>query len=266
MYPKPIIIAVCCTVAIVVGVYLFGHYTLEKNRPDDIPTTSQEKPTAPVVEQKQPPTAKKHSHRDVEDLKLADFPATLDEFEALSDAEIEVFGRIFRSLPQEKQDEISRRMWGSKGLTPPPNGHAYYKIDGITRLIKYDDPMFKVTWVNQYGNLHQLIDEEWEEYKVLIEMTEETLPPSCGFTKEMVPIAKEWKDKLWKKTWGPHPNLFATIISQEVPTEAVYERRNKVITDKYESLIPPIRSGTIDYTVVTRLVNQLKEELERRNK
>ena len=31
LYPKPIIIAVCCAVAIIFGFYLLGKYTLEKN-------------------------------------------------------------------------------------------------------------------------------------------------------------------------------------------------------------------------------------------
>ena len=56
--PKPIIIAVCCAVAIVVGVYLVGQYALVQNNPDDIPVTS-------TTGQKPGPTAKGHWHGDV---------------------------------------------------------------------------------------------------------------------------------------------------------------------------------------------------------
>ncbi len=65
MYPKPIIIAVCCAIAIVVGIYFVGQYTLAKDRPDDNPITSAKKTTIPAIEQKPNPTAKGHWHGDV---------------------------------------------------------------------------------------------------------------------------------------------------------------------------------------------------------
>ena len=264
MYPKPIIIAVCCTVAIVVGVYLLGKYTLEKNRPDDIPSVSNEKIPIPTIKDNLQLGTKEHSHGDVGDFKLEDFPSTLDEFEGLPDAKIEELGHIFRALPPKKQDEISRRIWASKGLDPPPAGHAYYKIDGRTRLVQFGDPMIEIQWSNNYGNLHQLSDTEWEEYKALVEIADGTIQSKWGFTQDMIPIAEEWRDKLWGKTWGPYPTISATTISLGVATEADFERQGKIIGKKYESLFPPERDRTIDYIVVTKLINKIKAELERR--
>ena len=264
MNPKPIIIATCCAIAIVVGVYLFGRYTLEKNRPDDIPITSNEKISIPAIEDNPELGAKEHSNGDVGDFKLEDFPATLDEFEALPDAKIEELGRIFRALPQKKQDEISRRIWESKGLDPPPVGHAYYEINGKIRLVKFGAPMIEIQWSHNYGNLHQLSDTEWEEYKALVEIADGTIQSEWGFTQDMIPIAEEWRDKLWKKTWGPYPTISATTISLGVATETDWDRQSKIIGEKYESLFLPERDRTIDYTVVTQLINKIKAELERR--
>ena len=55
MNPKPIIIATCCAVAIVVGIYFVGQYTLKQNGPDDtlVPSTTEQKPGS---------TAKGHWH------------------------------------------------------------------------------------------------------------------------------------------------------------------------------------------------------------
>ena len=51
LYPKPIIIAVCCAVAIIFGFYLLGKYTLEKNSLQDVPpvTTSEHGTNGPSM-------------------------------------------------------------------------------------------------------------------------------------------------------------------------------------------------------------------------
>ena len=60
LYPKTIIIAVCCAIALVAAIYFGGQYVLEEGRPDNTPTTSADKPIT-----KQPPMAQGHWHGDV---------------------------------------------------------------------------------------------------------------------------------------------------------------------------------------------------------
>ncbi len=65
LHPKTIIIATCCVVAIIVGIYFVGRYTIEQNTPDNNPVPSTEEINIPTIEQKSGPTAKEHSHGDV---------------------------------------------------------------------------------------------------------------------------------------------------------------------------------------------------------
>ena len=65
MNPKPIIIAACCAIAIVIGVYLVGSYYFDQGREDTLLAATPNKPTAHTGEPKPGPTAKGHWHGDV---------------------------------------------------------------------------------------------------------------------------------------------------------------------------------------------------------
>ena len=56
MNPRPVILALCCAIAIVVGVYLVGSYYFGQSRLDDTPADTNNKPG---------PTGKGHWHGDV---------------------------------------------------------------------------------------------------------------------------------------------------------------------------------------------------------
>ena len=188
------------------------------------------------------------------------------EREALQQASQEAFDAL-SPAQQDLVTQTSRAAyWKSIGLDPPPPGYTYGQNQDGYYLVKYGEPHFRVTWDNyQYGNDYLLSDTEWEEYKALRVIKEKKLgnrqheaPP------EIVALAKEWHDQLREKTWGPIPGLSSSTHWKGNVTQADFERDDQLAIEKFNSLIPPPRSGVIDYTVVDRLLIELKSELERR--
>ena len=177
----------------------------------------------------------------------------------------------FEALPPAEQEALKQTAraayWAERGLTPPPTGYTYTRDQDDYHLVKYGDPHFRITWDYGYHNDHQLSDTEWEEYKALNVIANLGLPgprqPQA--TPEIVALAKEWYEKLKEKTWGPVPYLNTSASwSNRIPTQADYDRVDRLVMEKFHSLTPPPRSGVIDYTVVDRLLMELKTELERR--
>lgn len=198
-----------------------------------------------------------------------------DAFDALSPAEQVTLKQAaqaaFDALSPAQQDAFIHTAeapyWRSKGLTPPPPGWKYVEDQDGYHLVKYGEPHIKITWDHyEYGNDHLLSDTEYEEYKALDVIANFGLPGSRQpqATPEVVALAKEWYDALREKTWGPVPSLGASTRWRGIPTQAEQDRVDKILRDTYNSLIPPSRSGVIDYDVVDRLLAELKAELERR--
>ncbi len=198
-----------------------------------------------------------------------------DKFDALSAAEQAALERAvqaaFDALSSAQQEALIHTVeapyWEERGLAPPPPGWKYIQDQDGYHLVKYGEPHIRINWDNyEYDNDHLLSDTEWEEYKAL-RVIKDGLPgprqPQA--TPEIVALAKEWHEKLREKTWGPVPGLNAsTRWRGKIPTQAEIERVDKITRDTYLSLIPPPRSGVIDYDVVDRLLIELKSELERR--
>ncbi len=183
------------------------------------------------------------------------FPLTRTEFEALPPAEQEAYKK-----------KALKAFWAARGLDPPPPGYTYKQNQDGYHLVKYGDPLFRVTWDNfSYDNNHQLSDTEWEEYKAL-DVIAMGLPGTrqAEATPEIVGLAKEWHAALREKTWGPTPGLSVSTSWKGRATQEDFKRIDQMTLEKYYSLLPPPRPGTIDYIVVDRLLIELKAELERR--
>lgn len=176
----------------------------------------------------------------------------------------------FEALPLEKQEALKHAAeaayWKERGLDPP--GYTYRQNQDRYHLVKHGEALFRVTWDNfGYHNDHQLSDTEWEEYKALEVIAVFGLPGprQSEATPEVVALAKEWYDKLKEKTWGPLPDVSVSAsggVWNNISTQEGYNRINKLAMEKLDSLIPPSRSGDIDYAVVDRLLIELKAELE----
>ena len=139
------------------------------------------------------------------------------------------------------------------------------------RLVKYNDPHIEVDWTQQnYGNFHQLSDEEFERYNALGGITHDyselikegyQVPT---YPADIVELAREWKAELYEKTWGPKLTILAgTVYNRDVTSEDD-EKLSQLLEDKYQELSPPSREFVVNYDVVDQLLIELKSELERR--
>ena len=86
LYKKPVIIATCCAIAFVVGVYFGGSYYLSQGRPDETSTPATEKPTTTAVEGKQHPTTEGHWHGDVWHSETDNTPSLVQEDSTAEDS------------------------------------------------------------------------------------------------------------------------------------------------------------------------------------
>ena len=163
---KPIIIAACCAIAIVVGIYFGGIYYLSQSRPD----ISTEKTTTAAGEQKQPPVAKGHWHGEVwhtDDTHTPPTQATKQEEQPNE----EKIGR-FSDLPSEVRAKAWVEFYRQRGVDgPPPEGYHYVWINGKAQrdengnpiLIKNEDPYFQPTTCIGF----RPTPEQYEQYKQL---------------------------------------------------------------------------------------------------
>lgn len=245
LYPKPIIIAVCCAVAIVIGVYLVGRYHFSESIPDIAPSRQAvaKTPTqvAPLPDKAQSPS-------------LAEVPT--EPAPALLEAE---------------HHPISEYPLGDDF---PPTGYYYVETYAGQRILwPINQPYAEAYYGDEYdyGRFHLLTEEEHVRYILLnnignnkesVEKGMRTLGFSqAAFTTypdDVIAKAKEWADPLYEKTYGPNLRIHAKASYNRESTEADDARLSYLITEKLRELEPrylhsPTISDTVDRQVLTEL-------------
>lgn len=129
MNPKPIIIATCCAISIVVGVYFVGRYLLERGR-IEVPTL----PVTPHTVISPKVRTSKGEPRTIKDKHPSN--AEHQHSEELQDpvhAELHDTGQphlhSFEDLSPEERKQIFKAFYHERGLKPPPKGYDYRWAD-----------------------------------------------------------------------------------------------------------------------------------------
>lgn len=247
--PKPIIIAACCAIAIVVGVYLVGRYNLEQRRIPDIET-----PASPSVAST---TAKKASVERTTPAATSQSHMSPEKTSQRSPEEIEAANRAF---------------WESLGLEPPPPGYVYFGESPNHVLWPENEPYARAWYSDdqRYGQFHQLTEEEHVRY-IILESIANTLDPAeqsartelpsslfAAYPKEVITLAKQRQEALYKLTYGPSVMGSSSVAYSREITKADRERENAAEDAKMLELEPrlfdtPEPSSTARKEVLTEL-------------
>ena len=166
--------------------------------------------------------------------------------------------------------------WQSQGLNPPSPGYFYYPDEnGIPKLYAENHPHFRLTgWTEGYGNTTLLSDQEWERYKALVPIANQTrlvLEEGMGtrdttmFPDDVAALAREWMNELWEKTKSPLP-VFSSFSQYTRPqTSEDQERETQLLQKQYETHVPPdTRPSHANHVLIKSILNELKAELGRR--
>ena len=183
---------------------------------------------------------------------------------------------IFLLIPQNTDTEPEkeeRDYWQSQGLNPPSPGYFYHDDEnGVPKLYAENQQHFRLTgWTEGYGNTTLLSDEEWERYKALIPIANQTrlvLKEGIGtrdttmFPDDVAALAREWLNELWEKTKSPLPTFssFAQYTRPETPEDQ--ERETQFLQELYDTHVPPdTRPSHANHVLIKSILNELKAEL-----
>ena len=169
-----------------------------------------------------------------------------------------------------------RDYWQSQGLNPPSPGYFYrHDENGVPKLYAENQPHFRLTgWTEGYGNTTLLSDEEWERYKALIPIANQTrlvLKEGMGtrdttmFPDDVAALAREWMNELWEKTKSPLPifSSFAQYTRPQTPEDQ--EGETQLLREQHDTHVPPdTRSSHANHILIKSILNELKAELRRR--
>lgn len=171
--------------------------------------------------------------------------------------------------------------WASKGVSPPPPGYTYGRINGgELKLYPMNTPIIEVTWTRAYGDLHQISSEEFERYKALIAISSQTRLVIEGddldayaagtldttdkekFPDDVAALAHEWAQELYKRTLGPLPvvNVYGSWNRPRTPEDDALKKR---LTE--EALAPhrriPREPKSVDHELIESILIELKASL-----
>lgn len=175
--------------------------------------------------------------------------------------------------------------WKARGHAPPPPGYAYVGItDGTQILVPLNEYVItEIHWSHGYGDTKLLSDKEYERFKALgligsqsrLVIEQEDIPAMLAgtldltdtvkFPDDVAALAREWRHELWKKTWGPRPQI-ATVANFNRPkTPADQEKRDQLVDAKSKELLPPDeRDPSADHALIESILVELKTALQRR--
>ena len=248
---KLIIIAVCCAIAIVVGVYLVGSYHFDQGRDDTTPAVTTDKPG---------PTAKGHWHGDVwHDETTTDNepnPGPTDKGHTNDNEWHDALRELASLAPSEEEIQDFYR---EQGLEPPPAGYTYTQTkDGNIQLIKDGEPLVEIYTENRF-DVGYLSDKDWELYQALDGMTHEYIIETEKIPPEIVALAQEQKEALEQKAQGPIPYAKALTIYSRLKTPADDEKVDRKIDEKLEEAYGQLglRRDRATYHYDYELINQL---------
>lgn len=253
MNPKPIIIATCCAIAIVVTVYFGGQYILEQGRPN----------YSPVVSLKDTPTT----------LEVTVRPNDSTESQLTS-------GVSGRSVPteqanatsgEEMSEEKIKAYWASLGLEPPSDGYYYTWEDGTAQLAKFNHPEVKVHYgESRYGKYYQLSESEYQQYIVLKNIADNPEAIERGvaagiprgtflaYPPEVVELARNQVKPLYEKTYGPDISFTTNVMYNREQTADDDKNIDKLIAEMQADLMPD-RDPNIDENARGRVLTELFE-------
>lgn len=248
LYPKPIIIATCCAIAIVATFYFAGRYYLSQGHTPD--RDSPEIQAVTKVLKKATPTHDKRQSPSLE---------AVSQIEPDSD---------------EMEVEPHPTDWNFLGDESPPEGYYYFSTyDGQRLLWPYNEPYVKAYYGDEYayGRFHQLTEEEHVRYIVFqnIANNKESIEKGMrtfGFSRsaftiypdEVIVKAKEWADLLYEKTYGPNVLTDFSGVYNRKKTQTDDERENSLWLEKCRELEPryhhsPTVSATAGKEITTEL-------------
>ena len=167
MNPRPVILALCCAIAIVVGVYLVGSYYFGQIRLDDTPADTNNKPG---------PTGKGHWHGDV----WHDETAAVDETTAVDETAAD-------SEPKPDSTEIIMPVSMPSDETHAPRAHS---IESAVEREQYQSDYDK--WLEKYTAASQ---ERLRRSEVLLHLLPDTV-------EEVNNLSDEEKQMLAEKISG----------------------------------------------------------------
>ncbi len=166
---------------------------------------------------------------------------------------------------REKDDVGDRAYWESQGLTPPPPGYTYFRVNnGPPELYPRNQFNMKVRWEEQLGDEFQLTDEEWERLKALRGIASKG-PLRIHISDEVAALANEWCDELWQKTRSLQPKIVSFGSFDRELTDADEEERARLEAAKRVSLMKTERSNrSVNHDLLDQIIIELETELQRR--
>ena len=199
----------------------------------------------------------------------AEWPVNWEDLTALPPEE-------YYKLPQETRLAIARAFYASYGLELPPAGHHYAQNNetGEWELLPNNEPIVTIHWRgNNYGQLHQLTDEEYERYKALHRIATNPedvashligggrLSQYLAYPLAACELAKKWYDELHEKTRGPAPSATSSSFYDREYTEADEERELRLIREAIDAVTPQPRDASVDDTILNQILDEIEIEL-----
>ena len=177
-------------------------------------------------------------------------------------------------ITKEMVDADWNAQWSSIGLKPPPDGYYYSWSDGGSpRLMKYNTPNIRLNYgESRYGQLYQLTDDEYEEYKALNTIV---LQPQANdaliadgwdprqlviYPDEVIGLAKEWYEDLHQKTYGPSISVISSTTYNREMTQEDIDKEEQMSDDLLAS-VKLERDKSMNSAVREQLLDEMEKVL-----